>query len=148
MQTWIYITLNTSAKNPSPIFSQLKSSRRVSAETACLSAWQDCEPGVRPCTSKGDDSRSSSWFVKSPTAIVRDRRKFDGLIDGFISLCLLMRTILYSLSTFCLFAVTLFALHNHKSDISKNPGNSNSNTTCIREKMSLLHILEDSADHG
>lgn len=40
------LTLNTSEKNPLPIFSQVKSSKRVRFETACLRALHE-EPVIR-----------------------------------------------------------------------------------------------------
>ena len=53
------LTLYTFAKNPSPSSSRIKSSMRVRAETACLSAWQEevgCGEG------EGDLSmEASSW---------------------------------------------------------------------------------------
>ena len=48
------LTLNTSEKNPDPIFSQVKSSSLLRPATACLSAWK-LEPVIRHFDSVAED---------------------------------------------------------------------------------------------
>lgn len=63
-------TLKTSAKNPCPIFSRLKSSSLVRDETACRSAWQE-EAGVQDVVMTGGSSFKGGTSQKSSPTLVR-----------------------------------------------------------------------------